>query len=113
MCTLSDLNEILSYLKSEYQKVYPDTLVRLYLYGSYARGDYTDNSDIDIVAIVKGERKNLQNKLKDIWDFSANMELDYNVIISPSVIPYDEFERYKEILPYYKNIAQEGVDFLA
>ena len=25
------------------------------------------------------------------------------------VIPFDEFEKYKEILPYYKNVEKEGI----
>ena len=64
----------------------------VYLYGSYARGDYNTESDIDIVAIVKGERQELQNQLKQIWDIVSDPELDYEVIISPTVIPYTEFE---------------------
>ena len=70
-------------------------------------------SDIDIVAIVKGERQELQNQLKQIWDIVSDLELDYEVIISPTVIPYSEFEAYKDILPYYRNIAQEGVKLSA
>ena len=31
-----------------------------------------------------------------------------DVIVSPLVIPYDEFEKYKQSLPYYRNIAEEG-----
>lgn len=34
--------------------------------------------------------------------------LENDVILSPAVIPYDEFFRYKNTLPYYKNIAEEG-----
>ena len=39
----------------------------IFLYGSYARGDYDDESDIDIAAVVKGRRPELQDKWnKDI-----------------------------------------------
>ena len=44
-----------------------------------------------------------------MWDESAELELEYGTILSPTVIPYDEFEQYKEDLPYYRNIANEGV----
>lgn len=85
----------------------------IYLYGSYARGDYNTESDIDIMAIVKGERQELQNQLKKIWDVVSDLELDYEVVISLTVIPYSEFETYKDILPYYRNIVQEGVKLSA
>ena len=72
--------------------------------------DEGDNqSDIDIAAIVKGSRLDLQNKLKAVWDISADIGLENDVVVSPTVIPYDEFEEYKEKLPYYRNIAREGM----
>lgn len=83
------------------------------MYGSYARGDYNTESDIDVVAIVKVERQELQNQLKKIWDVVSDLELDYEAIISSTVIPYSEFETYKDMLPYYRNIAQEGVKLSA
>ena len=54
-----------------------------------------------------------KNSFLKICDVVSDLELDYDVIISPNVIPYAEFETYKEILPYYRNIAQEGVKLSA
>ena len=113
MCTQSNLKNILKKIVMIYRNIYNQNLCEVYLYGSYARGDYNAESDIDIVAIVKGERQQLQEQLKKIWDVVSDLELDYEVIISPTVIPYTEFEIYKDILPYYKNIAQEGVKLSA
>lgn len=109
MCTQSDLEKLLKKIVVVYRDIYNQDLCDIYLYGSYARGDYNTESDIDIVAIVKGERQELQDQLKKIWDIVSDLELDYEVIISPTVIPYNEFEIYKDILPYYRNIVQEGM----
>ena len=79
-----------------------------FIYGSYAREDYDNESDIDITAIVKGDRMDLQNKLKQVWDISADIGLENDIIVSPTVIPFDEYEEYKRILPYYINIWKEG-----
>lgn len=38
--------------------------MKIILYGSYVRGDYQKDSDIDIVAIVQGEREKFQQGLK-------------------------------------------------
>ena len=113
MCDKNQLDEILNKIAKTYFNVYGDKVIKIVLYGSYARGDYTDYSDIDIVAIIKGEREDVQADLDKIWDVSSELELEYDCIISPTVIPYDEFESYKNDLPYYRNIENEGVEIVA
>lgn len=109
MCTKSELSIILNHLYKAYHEVYGENIVRILLYGSYARGDYNKDSDIDIAAIVHGERYDLQQKLDQVWDISSDLELEYETIVSPTVIPFNEYMEYKEIIPYYKNIQKEGI----
>ena len=113
MCTSNELDLILKATTKAYHEVYKTKLVSIILYGSYARGDYQKDSDVDIVAIVKGNREELQSELKKIWDVSSDLELEYGTIVSPTVIPYEEFEKYKDDLPYYRNIQKEGVKVVA
>ena len=47
--------------------------------------------------------------LLSVWDVSADIGLENDVVVFPMVIPYDEFEKYKEKLPYYRNSAKEGM----
>ena len=108
MCTGNQLAAISTQMVSIYRNIYGDAVTGVYLYGSYARGDFEKDSDVDIVAVVKGERSALQDKLRTIWDLSAEIGLEYDIVVSPTVIPYDEFEAYKEVLPYYRNIVNEG-----
>lgn len=108
MCTEMQLNKIINAMVECYRVVYGRDIVEIVLYGSYARGDFTEGSDIDLVAVVRGSRLDLQEKLKAIWDVSAELGLENDIIVSPTVIPYDEFMKYKQSLPYYRNIAEEG-----
>ncbi len=113
MCTRSELNILLKKVSEVYKSVYGETLVRVILYGSYARGDFSEDSDVDIVALVRGNREKLQEQLKIVWNQTYDIGLDYDVVLSPAVIPYEEFERYQEELPYYRNISTEGVNIVA
>ena len=108
MCTESQLKNIVEIMVKSYRKVYGSSIVDIVLYGSYARGDFSQGSDVDIVAVVQGERIELQKKLRTIWDISAEVGLENDIVVSPAVIPYDEYVKYKETLPYYRNIAEEG-----
>ncbi len=109
MCTQNQVNEILDAIARIYADVYGNNIAQVILYGSYARGDASEDSDVDVVAIVHGNREQLQRDLYKVWDASADLELKYDTILSPTVIPFDEFNKYKEDLPYYRNIANEGV----
>ena len=51
--------------------------------------------------------------MKKVWDRSSDLELEYGTIVSPTVIPFDEYEKYKHDLPYYRNIETEGVEIVA
>lgn len=113
MCTENEFHLILRAVTQAYQAVYGDRVVKIVLYGSYARGENENDSDIDIAAIVQGEREVLQNELRKVWDISSELELEYGTIVSPTVIPYAEFEKYKNDLPYYRNIEREGVEIVA
>ncbi len=108
MCTETQLSRIMKAMVECYRVVYGDDIVEIVLYGSYARGDYAEDSDIDIAAVVHGSREELQEKLKAVWDVSAELGIENDIIVSPTVIPYEEFMKYKQTLPYYRNIAEEG-----
>lgn len=109
MCTKKQLNVIAHSMLEVYKKAYGEAIVEVLLYGSYARGDFQRDSDIDFAAIVEGGRVDLQKKLKTIWDESAEIGIKHDVVVSPTVIPFDEYERYKSVLPYYMNIWKEGI----
>ena len=55
MLTKQQLEVILEKLIKIHKSVYKENIQRIILYGSYARGDYSVASDVDIVALVDGE----------------------------------------------------------
>lgn len=75
MCTKSQLEAIEEEMVNYYRSVYGDSIDTIILYGSYARGDYSDDSDIDITAIVRGNRVELQKKLKKCGIFPRKLVL--------------------------------------
>ena len=46
--------------------------------------------------------------MKIVWDKAADIGFDNDVVVSPTVIPAQEYDEYKSRLPYYRNIAMEG-----
>lgn len=107
------LNEITARTVSEYRKIFGNALVKVILYGSYARGDYDEESDVDIVALVRCDRETISAKSRAMAEFSSELDLLFGVMVSPSALPYDEYLRYIDDVPYYASIAREGVELIA
>lgn len=113
MCSETTLNKILKEVRNAYEKVYGDKLVKVVLYGSYARGDYDSESDIDIMGFVEDKRERVQKDLKKVWNLCSDLEFENDLLICQNAIPYEEFIKYKEVLPYYRNVEKEGVEISA
>jgi len=101
---VGDKNNILQLIKKSVNATDPDAT--LILYGSYARGDYKDNSDIDILVLV--------NKDKITWDDQKriayplyDIELATGVIISPFIYSKKGWANHI-VTPFYENVLREG-----
>ena len=114
---MTKLNPVISSVTDELsrkaQGILGDRLRRIILYGSYARGDYEDYSDLDIMVLAdveEGELKDLENRLGIISN-RASLEHDITV----SLLLYDEslFTSRLHISPFYRNVLLEGVEIYA
>ena len=93
----SALNEFVKTLKERYK----GRIKKIILFGSYARGDYDEESDIDILIIGDVPQR-------EISFLSAEILLKYGEVISAIVKSEEEFEKYKNF-SFYKNVLKEGI----
>ncbi len=104
-----ELDVILNEVYRSMQEVFGDKLISVILYGSYARGDYDEESDIDIAILADAEREELKKYHHAMVRQMSRFALDYGVLVSLTEIPVRDFEEYRNALPYYRNIYEEGV----
>ena len=108
------INQVVSRFTDEVKNLYGDKLHRVILYGSCARGDYEEGSDIDIMVILdipQDEIKNERGKARTVAN-NLDKEFDYNVLLMPTVQSKDHFEKYENILPLFSNIHREGIAYV-
>lgn len=106
----------LSILESVYKKcnaIFPNGLHDAYLYGSYARGDYDQWSDVDILLTVDLDNIEIEKYTDSVAQVSSDLSLDNDVLVSITVKPFEQFLKYNNILPYYKNVLKEGIRYAA
>ncbi len=109
MCTQSTLNEILEIVISRSKEIFKEKLTDIILFGSYARGDYDNESDIDILIVANLSFEEIRSYRKQLDDICGDLLFEYGVLVSIIEKDYDTYSKYSQILPFYKNILREGV----
>ncbi len=80
---------------------------KIILFGSYARGEATEESDIDILVITRGNRFEMQKNLSEI---AVDILLKTGEYISAKAVSTEEYSFMKKIKTgFYQNIDKEGV----
>lgn len=90
-----------------------DRLKRVVLYGSYARGDYKDWSDVDIMLLIDGDAGTVHRMERAVADALSELNYRMNILLSVIAVPFARYEEYKTDLPFYANIDAEGVQIYA
>ena len=84
-----------------------EKLVSVILYGSVARGTASGESDIDVALLIKGSlSSDVEDKLSD---FIVDINLKYDKVFSVIDIDIDNYEKWKAVAPFYKNVKQDGI----
>ena len=94
---------------AEIKKIYGSHVREIILYGSYARGDFKLDSDVDIMILLDMSDLELKSYSRALsymtYDFNMDNELD----IKPIAKSQAHFEKWVDNYPFYANIQKEGV----
>ncbi|MCQ4638626.1 nucleotidyltransferase domain-containing protein [Anaerovorax odorimutans] len=113
MCSKDTLDAILKRVCERAKSEFGSQLNSVILYGSYAREDYDDESDIDVMVIVDLPASKVKEFNRAFSDFSLELDLQYDIVVSLLLQDKATFERWKGSSPFFKNVIKEGVEFVA
>ena len=104
--------ETLEKLKIEVEKaskeLLGDKLNKVILYGSYARGDFNEESDIDFALMSKLNETEISAYNDPIGEITSGLSIKYGILISIIIISSNSFQKYKNVIPFYMNLVKEG-----
>lgn len=101
--------EIIMSFARKVRRILGENLKQVILYGSYARGDYTEDSDIDIMVLTTLTDKEIEQIETEIYDLTFDYLMDYGVDISVVIKNEEQFNYWLGALPFYDNVRKEGM----
>ena len=94
---------------SEIKHILGKDCEKVVLYGSYVRGEYGEDSDIDLVIFTSRGPNDFSSLFDEISEATFEYSVKYDMILSPVFENTREFYRMLKALPYYQNIEKEGI----
>ena len=99
--------EMICELVDGLKNIFEQNILQVILYGSVARHEETSESDIDIAIIIE------EAPVSDIRDrfieWNSEMDMKYNRVFSIIDIVKAQMDKWGNVLPFYKNIKEEGI----
>jgi len=98
--------QVLQQIKTTVHAVEPGAL--LILFGSYARGDYNESSDIDLLVLLDKEK--ITNSDRERIGYPLyDIELKEQILITPIIYTKNSWDGRLSITPFYKNVLKDGI----
>ena len=98
------VKRILDELKQAVSAKYAVSDMRLF--GSNARGDADENSDIDVYIQLPVLTEEIE---KNIYNAAYDLELRYDCLIDVIMLSDEMIKKHKAQLPIYRSIIQDGM----
>ncbi|MCL6614767.1 MAG: nucleotidyltransferase domain-containing protein [Firmicutes bacterium] len=100
------LQVILAEYRRRLYEVLGDELDAVMLYGSQARGEAAEDSDIDVLCILK-RPFNLGKMIHRTSKITAEISLAYDVVISRVFVTREDYETKR--IPFLMNVRREAI----
>lgn len=93
--------------KEQLNKLYGNELAELILFGSYARGDFNKESDIDFAVVLRNSNVRPTKEIEKIAAVSSGISLKYGIMLSS--LPVTLFKKQTSMQGIYQEIRKEGI----
>lgn len=104
-----DIRNVVYRFSIQLKNLLGNRLAKVILYGSYARGDNHDHSDVDVMILVRMTDAEIKRIENDVYDMAFDIEMETGIDIFPIIKNEEQYEYWVDTLPFYRNVRDEGV----
>lgn len=104
-----NLSVLLASYREAVAQILGERFDRMILFGSYARGDYKKESDMDIMILADVCPEEVSSCADMVYDLTYDFEMQYGMEINPSVQSTRTYEKWRKVYPFFVNIEKDGV----
>lgn len=99
--------QALADFKAALQSLLGDNLLSIRLFGSRARDEGTEESDLDVLVVVQAKDRALYRR---IVEESLEIDIAYDTNLAPTILSDEEYRQNREFgTPFYRNVEREGI----
>jgi UTP:GlnB (protein PII) uridylyltransferase len=102
-----ELKALSQEVKQALIELYGDRLDQVILYGSYARGDFHPESDVDYLVVLRDNNFRQFQEADKYWDLTWDSWLQYGVWLSIRAVYIDKYQQSD--LFFFRNVRSEGI----
>jgi predicted nucleotidyltransferase len=103
-----NIADLLAELETHLKRIYKDKISKIILFGSYAKGDYAPDSDINVMVLLK--KNDFERYSDELAMVAVGLTAKYSILPSIMVECKKEFIKNIDIQSLYKNVENEGIE---
>jgi predicted nucleotidyltransferase len=102
----NSIQPLLDIVKHDIYQLYRERLNSVYLFGSYARGEATEQSDIDLLVVLNDNAISPFTEIGVMGEITYRVSLTYDKLVTVVPVTKQRFDRIAS--PLYKTVKLEG-----
>ena len=103
---MREVDQVIKEFRAALERLYGQRLIKVILYGSWARNEATEDSDVDLLVVLEGDVEP-GKEIDKMIDIITDINLEHNVLLSVCPVSDRDYESLKS--PLLMNVRREGV----
>ena len=113
MCNKDVLNKVTEKICAASKEVLGEKLEKVILFGSYARGDYDEESDIDIMVLADIAPEDVNKTSDKIRTLMEYIDLYNDVLVTLCIECSSIYHKYLNASRFFMNVQKDGIELYA